>query len=107
IRPALALLVGWWLAEIVRAGAPAGRLVPALRGLALATAGVALGGVVLVAALAAGWLPGTAVERLLPAAGPRARARPVHGVPRAEAGGARRQPGRRARRARRHAGAGP
>src|SRR5262249_5340830 len=69
IRPALALLVGWWLAEVVRAGAPAGRLGAALRGLALATAGVGLGGVVLVAALAAGWLPVTAVERLVPAGG--------------------------------------
>src|SRR5262249_25124764 len=66
IRPATALLVGWWIAEIVRAVAPAGRWVPALRGLALATAGVALGGVVLVAALAAGWLPVTAVARPRP-----------------------------------------
>ena len=67
IRPAMALLVGWWIAEIVRAGAPAGRWVPALRGLALASAGVALGGIALVTALAAGWLPATAVERLVPA----------------------------------------
>ena len=67
IRPAVALLVGWWLAEIVRAGAPAGRFVPALRGIALATAGVALGGVAAVTVLAVGWLPMSAVERLVPA----------------------------------------
>jgi hypothetical protein len=53
----------------VREAAPAGRLVPGLRGLALATAGIALGGVAFVAALARGWLPTTAVERLVPAGG--------------------------------------
>ena len=69
LRPAVALLVGWWLAEIVREAAPAGQLVPALRGVALATAGIALGGLAFVAALAHGWLPTTAVERLVPAGG--------------------------------------
>ena len=69
LRPAVSLLVGWWLAEIVREAAPAGRLVPALRGLALATVGIALGGLAFVAALAHGWLPTTAVERLVPAGG--------------------------------------
>ena len=57
LRPALALLVGWWLADVIRRAAPAGRLVRVARGLASAAAVVAAGLGIAGEALARGVVP--------------------------------------------------
>jgi 4-amino-4-deoxy-L-arabinose transferase-like glycosyltransferase len=66
LRPALALLLGWWLAERVRAGSVEGRAFRPLAGAALVVA-LALGaGVGAAVAILHGALPAAALSRAVP-----------------------------------------
>src|SRR5581483_4247221 len=61
LRPALALVIGWWLAEVAREARPAGGLVRVASGLALGAAALGIGVAALGAALGAGLVP---IERI-------------------------------------------
>jgi hypothetical protein len=55
LRPAIALVVGWWLADAVKNRAPAARPARAAALLAYAMVGVAAGAVVFICAMVLGW----------------------------------------------------
>ncbi len=57
LRPAVAMLIGWWLADAARERWPAGRLVPALRAVAIAVCVSSFASAAVATGLARGWVP--------------------------------------------------